>query len=89
VSEPPTLCFLGGTGAVTGSKYLVSADGHQVLLDRGLFRGPKELRQRNWAKPPFEAGLSCRHPQDHALDMKPLMHEKRRPLCCKQYHLAQ
>jgi metallo-beta-lactamase family protein len=56
MSETPTLRFLGGTGTVTGSKYLVSAGGRQVLLDCGLFQGPKELRLRNWAKPPFEAG---------------------------------
>lgn len=32
--------------------------------------------------------IYCRHPQDHNLDMKLLMDEKRCPLCCKQYHLA-
>jgi metallo-beta-lactamase family protein len=32
--------------------------------------------------------IYCRHPEDHALDMKLLMDEKRCPLCCKQYHLA-
>jgi metallo-beta-lactamase family protein len=32
--------------------------------------------------------LYCRHPEDHNLDMKLLMDEKRCPLCCKQYHLA-
>ena len=32
--------------------------------------------------------LYCRHPEDHALDMKLLMDEDRCPLCCKQYHLA-
>ena len=32
--------------------------------------------------------LYCRHPEDHDLDMKTLMDEKRCPLCCKQYHLA-
>jgi metallo-beta-lactamase family protein len=51
--EPPSLRFLGGTGTVTGSKYLVSVQGRQVLLDCGLFQGLKELRQRNWRQPPF------------------------------------
>jgi metallo-beta-lactamase family protein len=55
VSETPTLRFLGGTGTVTGSKYLISAYGHNVLIDCGLFQGLKELRERNWSKPPFEA----------------------------------
>jgi metallo-beta-lactamase family protein len=32
--------------------------------------------------------IYCRHPEDHNLDMKLLMDEKRCPLCCKQYHLA-
>jgi metallo-beta-lactamase family protein len=49
------LRFLGGTGTVTGSKYLVSANGRRILLDCGLFQGFRELRQRNWSKPPFEA----------------------------------
>jgi metallo-beta-lactamase family protein len=55
MSDTPTLRFLGGTGTVTGSKYLVSAKGRQILLDCGLFQGLKELRERNWSKPPFEA----------------------------------
>lgn len=53
--ESPTIQFLGATGTVTGSKYLVQAQGHQVLLDCGLFQGLKELRLRNWQSPPFEA----------------------------------
>ncbi len=56
MSDTPTLRFLGGAGTVTGSKYLVAAGGRQVLLDCGLFQGLKELRQRNWSKPPFEPG---------------------------------
>jgi YHS domain-containing protein len=52
--ETPTLRFLGGAGTVMGSKYLVSANGRQILLDCGLFQGLKELRQRNWSKPQGE-----------------------------------
>lgn len=52
---PPTLTFLGGTGTVTGSKYLVRAGGRQVLLDCGLFQGLKALRLRNWDDPGFVA----------------------------------
>lgn len=50
----PTLQFLGGAGTVTGSKYFIRANGTQILLDAGLFQGLKELRLRNWQKPPFE-----------------------------------
>ena len=46
------ITFLGGTGTVTGSKYLVEADGRRVLMDCGLFQGYKQLRLRNWAALP-------------------------------------
>jgi metallo-beta-lactamase family protein len=46
--------FLGATGTVTGSKYLVTSGGASVLVDCGLFQGFKELRLRNWAPPPFD-----------------------------------
>ena len=48
-----TLSFWGGVGTVTGSKYLVENGGGRVLVDCGLFQGPKELRERNWEAPPF------------------------------------
>ena len=54
MAENPTLTFYGGAGTVTGSKYLIQAYGSKVLLDAGLFQGLKELRLRNWAKPPFD-----------------------------------
>ena len=40
--------FLGGTGSVTGSKYLLRDAGATVLVDCGLFQGLKALRLRNW-----------------------------------------
>ncbi len=43
-----TLTFLGGTGTVTGSKFLVEHDGFRLLVDCGLFQGLKDLRLRNW-----------------------------------------
>lgn len=46
------LSFLGGTGTVTGSKYLLRGDAASVLVDCGLFQGLKTLRLRNWAPPP-------------------------------------
>jgi metallo-beta-lactamase family protein len=48
------LTFLGATGTVTGSKYLVEANGRRLLVDCGLFQGPKELRLRNWQPCPVE-----------------------------------
>src|SRR5436309_5283801 len=50
-----TLSFWGGVGTVTGSKYLVENGGGRVLVDCGLFQGLRELRERNWEEPPFEA----------------------------------
>ncbi|HWR14013.1 MAG TPA: MBL fold metallo-hydrolase [Terriglobales bacterium] len=51
--------FLGAAGTVTGSKHLINTtndergkQGFQVLVDCGLFQGPKEWRERNWADPP-------------------------------------
>ena len=43
-----TLTFLGATGTVTGSKYLLEAGGERLMVDCGLFQGDKELRLRNW-----------------------------------------
>jgi len=47
-----SLTFLGATGTVTGSRYLVEAHGTRLLIDSGLFQGPKELRLRNWTELP-------------------------------------
>jgi metallo-beta-lactamase family protein len=46
-SKPPTLRFLGATGTVTGSRYLLEAEGRRILVDCGLFQGYKQLRRRN------------------------------------------
>jgi metallo-beta-lactamase family protein len=43
-----SLTFLGATGTVTGSKYLLEAGGERLMIDCGLFQGEKELRLRNW-----------------------------------------
>lgn len=50
----PTLRFLGGTGTVTGSRFLVSSGGRNVLVDCGLFQGKKALRLLNWEPFPCE-----------------------------------
>ncbi len=51
----PALTFLGGAGAVTGSKFLVETPQARVLLDCGLFQGAPELRRRNWDPFPLPA----------------------------------
>jgi metallo-beta-lactamase family protein len=53
--------FLGAAGTVTGSKHLINTgdpsgkSGFQVLVDCGLFQGPKEWRERNWRDTPIPA----------------------------------
>src|SRR5262249_37348528 len=48
------LTFLGATETVTGSKFLLEAEGRRILIDCGLFQGLKELRLRNWQAPPVD-----------------------------------
>jgi metallo-beta-lactamase family protein len=50
----PTLTFLGAARTVTGSQYLLRTAGSSVLVDSGMFQGPKELRDRNWQAPGFD-----------------------------------
>ena len=53
--------FLGAAGTVTGSKHLINTGdpsgktGIQVLIDCGMFQGPKEWRERNWRDTPVPA----------------------------------
>ena len=49
-----TLEFLGAAGTVTGSKQLVEAGGHRILVDCGLYQGLKALRLRNWERLPVD-----------------------------------
>ncbi len=52
--------FLGASGTVTGSKFLLEAFGINILIDCGMFQGLKELRELNWRKfafPPAEIDL--------------------------------
>lgn len=45
--------FLGASGTVTGSKYLLKIDDFHLLIDCGLFQGLRDLRRRNWMEFPF------------------------------------
>ena len=53
--------FLGAAGTVTGSKHLINTgdpsgkSGFRVLIDCGLFQGPKQWRERNWSDTPIPA----------------------------------
>jgi metallo-beta-lactamase family protein len=48
------LTFLGAAKTVTGSQYLLEAEGQRLLVDCGMFQGEKELRLLNWANPAFD-----------------------------------
>jgi len=54
-SESPfRLRFLGAAGTVTGSRYLLTNDAQNILIDCGLFQGAKELRLKNWDRFPID-----------------------------------
>jgi metallo-beta-lactamase family protein len=48
------LTFLGATGQVTGSCYLLETSSHRVLLDCGMFQGNKETEKQNTVDFPFD-----------------------------------
>ena len=48
------LRFYGAAGTVTGSKFLLEAARARILLECGMFQGPRELRERNWAPSPVD-----------------------------------
>jgi metallo-beta-lactamase family protein len=54
VTSAPILSFLGATGTVTGSKFLVETADARVLVDAGLYQGVKKLRLRNREKFPVD-----------------------------------
>jgi len=48
------LSFLGASGTVTGSRFLLETPRARVLIDCGMFQGLRDLRDRNWAPFPVE-----------------------------------
>lgn len=47
--------FLGASGVVTGSKFLIETSEKNIMIDCGLFQGLKELRDLNWNDLPVDA----------------------------------
>jgi metallo-beta-lactamase family protein len=50
---PRSITFDGAARTVTGSRHLLTIGDHNVLIDCGLFQGPREVRVRNWEPFPF------------------------------------
>lgn len=46
--------FLGASGVVTGSKFLIETSEQNILIDCGMFQGLKELRELNWTNLPVD-----------------------------------
>lgn len=50
----PTITFHGAAGGVTGACFLVRHAQGAVLVDCGMFQGPKTVRELNWRPFPFD-----------------------------------
>ena len=46
--------FLGASGVVTGSKFLIETSEQNIMIDCGMFQGLKELRLLNWSNLPID-----------------------------------
>jgi len=60
------ITFWGATGTVTGSRYVLDVEDIRLLIDCGLFQGPKENRLRNWEAFPVEPSSINRVLMTHA-----------------------
>ncbi|KKR62144.1 hypothetical protein A2643_02145 [Candidatus Nomurabacteria bacterium RIFCSPHIGHO2_01_FULL_39_220] len=49
------ITFCGGTGSVTGSNFLLEADGKKILIDCGLTQGIKLADDINWDPFPYDS----------------------------------
>lgn len=63
--QPLKIHFLGASGTVTGSRFLLQVKNKNILVDCGLFQGLKPLREKNWKPLPVAAS---------AIDMVLLTH---------------
>lgn len=48
------LQFLGAAGTVTGSCFLLECGNKRIMIDCGMFQGPKEIRERNYGNFPVQ-----------------------------------
>ena len=53
-STPTSLTFLGASGTVTGSKFLIEHGGRRLMVDCGLYQGEREWRRLNWKPLPVD-----------------------------------
>lgn len=54
------LRFLGAAGTVTGSCFLIETGLVRVMVDCGMFQGPRAIRERNYQKFPVEpSSVDC------------------------------
>ncbi len=51
-----TIKFLGASGTVTGSKYLVKSTRATILVDAGMFQGARNWRDKNWEPAQLDLG---------------------------------
>lgn len=56
MANDPILHFHGAAGTVTGSCYLLEADGQRVVVDCGMFQGSKTEKELNYRPFPFAPG---------------------------------
>lgn len=54
--EQPLLSFHGAAGTVTGSRHLLQVGEERILVDCGIFQGPRALREMNWRPFPVPPG---------------------------------
>lgn len=54
MTDAPTICFHGAAGTVTGSCMEIRHGGHAILVDCGLFQGPRTLEALNYGPLPFD-----------------------------------
>ncbi|MCC2670763.1 MAG: RNA-metabolising metallo-beta-lactamase, partial [Armatimonadetes bacterium] len=51
---PTSITFHGAADTVTGSRHFLETAGKRILVDCGLFQGPREIRERNRKRFPVD-----------------------------------